>query len=37
MLRRLHVFHNFIRPHVGLGMITPVQPAGIVIGGPALP
>ena len=31
MLRGLRVFHNFIRPHSGLGMITPAQAAGIVI------
>ena len=31
MLRGLRVFHNFIRPHGGLGMITPAQAAGIVV------
>ena len=31
MLRGLRVFHNFIRPHGGLGVITPAQAAGIVV------
>ena len=34
LLHGLRIFHNFVRPHGGLGGITPAEAAGIVIEGP---
>ena len=34
LLHGLRIFHNFVRPHGGLGGITPAEAAGISIEGP---
>ena len=34
LLHGLRIFHNFVRPHRGLGGATPAEAAGIVIEGP---
>ena len=34
LLHGLRIFHNFVRPHGGLGGATPAEAAGIVIEGP---